>query len=221
MSAELSAEVFAFLQVLLINVVLSGDNAIVVGMAAAGAPDAIRKKVIFYGILGAVVLRLLMAAVAVEMLHVVGLIFAGGLLLLWVTWKFYRELRQQRAEHAGVEAIENDLDAEEASAVPKKTFAAAMRQIIFADVSMSLDNVLAVAGAAHEHPYVLGLGLLLSVALMGFAATLVARLLDRYHWLAWVGLLIIFYVALEMIWQGGFQIADAVAHWSEAPVPAQ
>ena len=125
-------------------------------------------------------------------------------------WKLYREIRSQRHQHAGAEAMANDLDAQEAAAAPRKTFAEAMRQIIVADISMSLDNVLAVAGAAREHPYILVFGLVLSIGLMGAAATYIARLLDRYHWLAWVGLVIILYVALRMMWEGVHEIGLAV-----------
>lgn len=206
-----AAEMAAFLQVIFIDIVLAGDNAIVVGIAAAGMPAHMRKKVIFYGIAGAVALRIAMALIAVQLLQIVGLLLAGGVLLLWVSWKFYRELRQGQQEHAGAEAIAHDLDSAEAALVPQKTFAQAMWQIIIADFSMSLDNVLAVAGAAKEHPYIMAFGLLLSVALMAAAATLFARLLDRYRWLAWAGLLVIFYVALEMMWEGGFEVAEALA----------
>jgi YjbE family integral membrane protein len=206
---DFSSELTAILQVIFINVVLSGDNAIVVGMAAANAPPAIRSKVIFYGIAGAVVLRVLMALLAVQFLDVVGLLFAGGVLLLWVCWKLYRELRAGDAEHAGTEAL-SDTSAVDAAIEPVKGLSEALWQIIIADVSMSLDNVLAVAGAAREHPYIMAAGLILSVALMGAAATVIARLLDRHRWLAWVGLLVILYVALRMMWDGGYEIEQAV-----------
>lgn len=206
-----AAEMAAFLQVVFIDIILAGDNAIVVGIAAAGMPAHMRQKVIFYGIAGAVVLRILMALIAVQLLQIVGLVFAGGVLLLWVSWKFYRELRHGAQEHAGAEAMAGDLDASEAAAVPQKTFREAMWQIIIADFSMSLDNVLAVAGSARDHPYIMVFGLILSIALMAIAATVFARLLDRHRWLAWAGLLVILYVAAEMMWEGGFQIAEAVA----------
>jgi len=207
-----ASQLAALLQVIFIDVVLAGDNAIVVGMAAAGAPADIRRKVIFYGIGGAVVLRIILALVTTQLLQIVGLLFAGGVLLLWVCWKLYREIRAQgrQHQHAGAEAMANDLDAAEATAAPRKTFGEAMRQVIVADISMSLDNVLAVAGAAREHPYILIFGLVLSIALMGAAATYIARLLDRYHWLAWVGLLIILYVALRMMWEGAHEIGVAI-----------
>lgn len=205
---EFSPELWAILQVILINVVLSGDNAIVVGMAANGAPLAIRRKVILYGIGGAVVLRLLLSFLAVEFLDVVGLLFAGGVLLLWVCWKFYRELSEGAAEHAGTEALTGD---GELGVESTKTLGEALWQIVVADISMSLDNVLAVAGAAREHPYIMAAGLALSIILMGFAATFIARLLDRWRWLAWIGLLVILYVALQMLWEGGWQIEEAVA----------
>jgi YjbE family integral membrane protein len=206
---DLSTQLSAILEVIFINVVLSGDNAIVVGMAAAGTPAAIRGKVIFYGLAGAVVLRVLLSLVAVWFLDIVGLLFVGGILLLWVCWKLYREISDGMAEHAGVEML---AEADDPTMVIEqaKTLGEALWQIIVADVSMSLDNVLAVAGAAHEHPWIMASGLLLSIALMGIAATLIARLLDRYRWLAWVGLIVIAYVALRMIWEGGWQIEQGV-----------
>jgi YjbE family integral membrane protein len=216
---EMSSEASAILQVIFINVVLSGDNAIVVGMAAAGAPAAIRKKVIFYGIAGAVVLRVLLSLLAVQFLAVVGLLLAGGILLLWVSWKLYREIRESAAEHAGTDAL-SELGAEGEVAVEStKTLGEAMWQILVADVSMSLDNVLAVAGAARDHPLIMAAGLVLSIALMALAATFIARLLDRYRWLAWVGLLVILYVALRMVWDGGWEVEEAlVTFWSPAPI---
>jgi YjbE family integral membrane protein len=206
----LTDQLIAVLQVLFIDIVLAGDNAVVVAMAAAGAPEHMRRKVIIFGIAGAVVLRIAMALAATQLLDIVGLLLAGGILLLWVCWKLYRELVKGPAEHAGAELLADDLDAEEAKAVPTKTAGQAMRQIIIADISMSLDNVLAVAGAAREHPYILALGLLLSIVLMGAAATLIARLLDRHRWLAWVGLAIIVYVAVAMIWHGATQVEAAI-----------
>jgi YjbE family integral membrane protein len=205
---DFTAEISAILQVVFINVVLSGDNAIVVGMAAAGAPAAIRPKVIFYGIAGAVALRVVMALLAVQFLQVVGLLFAGGVLLLWVCWKLYREIRESAEEHIGTDTLSQINDGE-VVVENGKSLSEAIWQILVADVSMSLDNVLAVAGAAREHPYIMAAGLVLSVALMGAAATLIARLLDRHRWLAWVGLVVIVYVAVHMIWEGGWQIEEA------------
>ena len=206
---EMPAEFWIILQVIFINVVLSGDNAIVVGMAANGAPRAIRKKVIFYGIGGAVVLRVLLALLAVQFLDVVGLLFAGGLLLLWVCWKLFREIRAGDAGAPGMDALGEG--GAETAVESTKTLGDALWQIIVADVSMSLDNVLAVAGAAREHPWIMAAGLVLSVILMGAAASIIARLLDRYRWLAWVGLAVIVYVALHMVWEGAWQIEHAVA----------
>jgi YjbE family integral membrane protein len=220
---ELSSELSAILQVIFINVVLSGDNAIVVGMAAAGAPLAIRRKVIFMGIGGAVVLRVLLSLLAVQFLQVVGLLLAGGILLLWVCWKLFREIRQAAAEHTGTEALMEATADGELALESTKTFGEAMWQILVADVSMSLDNVLAVAGAARDHPLIMAGGLVLSIALMGLAATFIARLLDRYRWLAWVGLLVIVYVALRMIWDGGWEVNDALTAFglfSSGPVVA-
>jgi YjbE family integral membrane protein len=208
---DFSAQLSTILEVIFINVVLSGDNAIVVGMAAAGTPSAIRQKVIFYGIAGAVALRVLLSLLAVWFLDIVGLLFVGGLLLLWVCGKLYREIQEAAAEHVGVEAL-----AEEGAAgvvvESTKTLGEALWQIIVADVSMSLDNVLAVAGAAHDHPWIMAGGLILSIALMGVAATIIARLLDRYRWLAWVGLIVIAYVALKMVWEGGWEIEHALLY---------
>jgi YjbE family integral membrane protein len=206
---EFSSELTTILQVIFINVVLSGDNAIVVGMAAAGAPLLIRRKVIFYGIGGAVVLRVLLSLLAVRFLDVIGLLFAGGVLLLWVCWKLFREIREGAAEHVGTEAL-GDAETAEVAAESTKTLGEALWQIIVADISMSLDNVLAVAGAAREHPWIMAGGLVLSIILMGAAATVIARMLDRWRWLAWLGLVVILYVAIRMIWEGAIQIEEAV-----------
>jgi YjbE family integral membrane protein len=182
------------LQVLLIDLVLAGDNAVVIGLAVNGLPAKQRSRAIWAGIAGATVIRIGFALVAVKMLALIGLTLAGGILLLWVVWKSARELRQS-AQHAAVK--------------PAGRLRTAIWRIIIADVSMSLDNVLAVAGAAHDHPAVLALGLLVSVALMGVAAGLVAKLLTRFRWLAWVGLAIVLYVSLKMIYEGGFQVFGA------------
>lgn len=200
-----AAEISAFLQVIMIDVILSGDNAIVIGMAVAGLPAQQRNRIILYGILAATLLRIMFAAVAVQLLQIIGLTLAGGILLLWVAWKMWRELRAQaKAENA---ARDGDPDTGKPAPKSKKD---AIIQIIMADVSMSLDNVLAVAGAARDHPYILAFGLVLSIALMAVASKFIARLLDRYHWIAYIGLLIIGYVALTMIWDGGLQVAPVV-----------
>jgi len=211
----IQADVFAaFVQVLMIDLVLAGDNAIVIGLAAAGLPRQQRSRAIVVGILAATGLRILFASITVTLLQIVGLLLAGGILLLWVCWKMWRELLlSSERKHAAEEAIENaDLNADGviAGGMPQKTFAQAATQIVIADVSMSLDNVLAVAGAAREHPWVLVFGLILSIALMGFAASLVARLLNRYHWIAYVGLAIIFYIALRMIYDGWVEVQPHV-----------
>jgi YjbE family integral membrane protein len=195
---SLTHDLAALAQVVLIDVTLAGDNAIVVGMAVAGLPDRQRRPAIILGILGATVIRIALGAIALQLLAVIGLLLAGGLLLLWVCWKMYRELRQTRGHTSG-------------NAAQRKTLRQAMTQIILADLSMSLDNVLAVAGAANGSTWVLGLGLLLSVVLMGVAANLLARVLERMRWLAWAGLLIVLYVAVTMIWHGAFEVADAVS----------
>jgi YjbE family integral membrane protein len=186
----------ALLQVIMIDLVLAGDNAVVIGLAAAGLAPERRGRVVLVGILAATVLRILFAAFAIQLLQIVGLLLAGGILLLWVCWKMWRELRGQRRAH---------VEADHAHA-PPKTFAQAAWQIVVADVSMSLDNVLAVAGAAREHLVALVFGLALSVVLMGVAASLIARLLDRQRWIAYVGLAIILYVACDMIWRGGHEV---------------
>jgi YjbE family integral membrane protein len=212
MNELLSADALsALLQVIMIDLVLAGDNAIVIGLAAAGLPKEQRAKAILMGIAAATALRIVFALTTTQLLLLgPGLLVAGGLLLLWVCWKMWRELRHTAAEdRAAEEALAGrDLDAEGsiAAGVPRKTFAQAAWQIVIADVSMSLDNVLAVAGAALEHPIVLIFGLVLSIALMGVAASFIARLLQRHRWIAYVGLLIILYVALEMIWHGAHDL---------------
>ncbi|MGC1571936.1 MAG: TerC family protein [Pseudolabrys sp.] len=182
----------------MIDLVLAGDNAVVIGLAAAGLPPERRSRVILVGIIAATVLRLAFAAVAIELLEIVGLLLAGGILLLWVCWKMWRELQEQRAHRIDASAI--------AKEAPRKTFAQAAWQIVLADISMSLDNVLAVAGAARDHPAALVFGLALSVVLMGVAANFVARLLTRYRWIAYIGLVIILYVSGDMIWRGALEV---------------
>jgi len=200
--------IFALLQVILIDLVLAGDNAVVIGLAAAGLPADQRRRAIIVGIAAATVLRIAFAGVATQLLQVLGLLLAGGVLLLWVCWKMWRELRAQ-ASGAGELAFSHGGGA--LSAAPRKTFGQAAAQIVAADVSMSLDNVLAVAGAAREHPFVLAFGLLLSGALMGVAADLLGRLLERHRWIAYVGLAIIVYVAVEMIYRGSLELAPVIA----------
>jgi YjbE family integral membrane protein len=205
----------AFAQVIMIDLVLAGDNAVIIGLAAAGLPADQRRKAIIVGIIAATVLRIAFAGVAIQLLQIVGLLLAGGVLLLWVCWKMWRELRtSHQEEHDAREALENaDLNADGtvASAAPRKTFAQAAWQILIADVSMSLDNVLAVAGAARDHPVALAFGLVLSILLMGLAANFIAGLLVKHRWIAYVGLAIILYVALDMIWRGAIDVQAAVA----------
>ena len=200
----------AFFQVMMIDLVLAGDNAIVIGLAAAGLPADQRHKVILIGIIAATVLRIVFASVTTQLLQIVGLLFAGGILLLWVCWKMWRELRTSHEQEVQAEEAlsEHDINADGtvAAVAPRKTFAQAAWQIVIADVSMSLDNVLAVAGAARDHPYVLIFGLVLSIALMGIAASFIARLLNRHRWIAYVGLAIILYVAGDMIYRGFFEV---------------
>ncbi|MCA3574090.1 MAG: TerC family protein [Aestuariivirga sp.] len=200
-------------QVIMIDLVLAGDNAVVIGLAASGLPKDQRNKAIFVGIIAATVLRILFASVTTQLLQVLGLILVGGILLLWVCWKMWRELRDGHHEEEGVEAVTGlDINADGTVGAPpgRKTFAQAAWQIIVADVSMSLDNVLAVAGAAREHPGVLIIGLVLSIALMGLAASFIAKLLQKHRWIAYVGLAIILYVALDMIYRGILEIYPVV-----------
>ena len=204
----------ALLQVIAIDLVLAGDNAIVIGLAAAGLPAEQRKKAILIGVIAATVLRIGFAAVTVQLLAIVGLLLAGGILLLWVCWKMWRELRTSTGdEHEATEAL-SDLDLDKSGSIagkaPRKTLGQAALQIVIADVSMSLDNVLAVAGAARDHFTVLIIGLILSIALMGLAASFIARLLHRHRWIAYVGLLIILYVALDMIYRGAMEVWPVV-----------
>ena len=188
----------AFLQVLMIDIVLAGDNAIVVGALAAGLPADQRRKVILIGVLAALVLRIAFALVVTQLMQIVGLIFVGGLLLVWVAWKMWRELRDG-AQSAGSPEIAGD---EHSGLKPAKSFAAAAWAVAVADVSMSLDNVLAVAGAARDHPGILIVGLILAVALMGIAANIIAKYIERYRWIAYIGLAVIVYVAVKMIYEG-------------------
>ena len=188
---------FALLQVLMIDIVLAGDNAVVIGMAAARVAPALRNKVIFWGLAAAVVLRVMLAAIAIKLLAIVGLTLAGGVLLLWVCWRMWRDIRRAKSSHEDIKLDEN------------AGLKNAIIQIVVADVSMSLDNVLGVAGAARNHMDVLIIGLLLSVALMGAAANLVARLLEKVRWISYVGLAIVFYVAVTMVWEGGHQVLNA------------
>lgn len=193
----------ALVQVVLIDLVLSGDNAIIIGMAVAGLPKESRGRIILWGVVGATVLRLAFAALTTQLLQIIGLTLAGGVLLLWVAWRMFRELRAHgKAEMAQAEA---------AAAAKPKTPGQAMMQIIVADVSMSLDNVLAVAGAARDHKFILWVGLALSIVLMAVASNAIARILDRYHWIAWIGFAIIVYVAGTMMWAGTHEVVRATA----------
>ncbi len=193
-----ASEIYALLQVLLVDLALAGDNAIVVGMVAASLPAADRKKVILIGIMAATVLRIAFSLGAVQLLQVIGLMLAGGILLLWVGWKLWREIHDQGED----ESLSSNNQ--------PKTFKAAVVQVVIADLSMSLDNVLAVAGAARHHTWVLVVGLAVSVGLMAVASTYIAKLLQRHHWIAYVGLLVIFYIAGVMIWEGAHQVMNEV-----------
>lgn len=199
--SDLLSQLTAFVSVVLIDVVLAGDNAVVVGTAAAGLPAKQQRHVIMVGSALALVARVAFALIATKLLAVIGLTLAGGLLLLWVAWKIWRELRRGRGA-----------DGEHHAATGRpKTFASAVVQVAVADISMSLDNVLAIAGAAHDHPWIMVFGLVLSIGLMAVAAGIIARMIDRYRWIAYVGLLIVLAVAGKMIWEGWHEVANAVA----------
>jgi YjbE family integral membrane protein len=193
----LTHDLVALAQVVLIDITLAGDNAIVVGLAVAGLPAAQKRPAILVGILGAMVIRIALGFFALTLLRIIGLTLAGGLLLLWVCWKMFRELRRPRGREA-------------TDVARQKTLGQAMLQITLADLSMSLDNVLAVAGAANDRFWVLFLGLVLSVVLMGLAANLLAKVLERQRWVSWAGLLIVLYVAVSMIWDGSQDVAEAI-----------
>jgi YjbE family integral membrane protein len=202
-----SQHLTALFQVIMIDLVLAGDNAIVIGLAAAGLPEGQRKKAILIGILAATILRIAFASVTVQLLQIIGLLLAGGVLLLWVCWKMWRELRTSHHHQPTFQSLSSasTIDAS-ATAGRQKTLGQAVWQITLADVSMSLDNVLAVAGAAREHPMILIFGLALSIALMGLAANFIARLLEKHRWIAYVGLAIILYVALDMCYRGALEV---------------
>jgi len=206
----LNPSLAALLQVILIDIVLAGDNAVVIGMAAARVPKAHRGRVVFWGLAAAVILRVILATLTATILETIGLMFAGGILLLWVSWRLYRDLAQSKDEIAGAEAVaeaEAQTGGSTVIAIDDTTgIRRAIAQIVIADLSMSLDNVLAVAGAAMDHVWVLAIGLMLSIALMGIAASLIANLLQRHPWISYAGLIIVFYVALRMIWYGGWEI---------------
>jgi YjbE family integral membrane protein len=195
--ATLSDQLTALAQVMMIDVALAGDNAVVVGMAVAGLEARQKRLAILFGIGGATAIRMALGVMALRLLAIIGLLLAGGILLLWVCWRMYRELRRRPTRGGQADG--------------RKTLGRVMTQIMLADLSMSLDNVLAVAGAANGHTWVLLLGLLLSVVLMGFAANLLAHVLERRRWIAWVGLLIVLYVALKMIWHGWLEVAGVLA----------
>lgn len=196
----------AFASIVFIDLVMSGDNAIIIGMAAAGLPPELRRKAIVIGIIAATVLRIAFAGITYQLLSIIGLTLAGGLLLLWVAFQMWREIRAGNlsVEEAEAESLEGS-----GGKPTGKTMRSAVTAIIVADVTMSLDNVLAVAGAAHDAPGMLVFGLVLSILLMAFAANFVARLLEKHKWLAYLGLVIVAYVALEMIWRGGNQVLAA------------
>jgi YjbE family integral membrane protein len=209
-----NSAVAILIQVVMIDLVLAGDNAIVIGLAAAGLPANQRKRAIIIGILAATALRIVCASIATQLLQILGLLLAGGILLLWVCWKMWRELHATPQDQQGGDGTPVEYatgrDVAGAGPFPRKTFGQATLRIVVADVSMSLDNVLAIAGAARDHPFVLAFGLLLSIALMGIAADLIARLLEKQRWIAYVGLAIILYVACDMIYRGAYELKPAI-----------
>ena len=200
----------ALAQVILIDLVLAGDNAVAVALAAAGLPAHQRRRVIVSGIALAAVLRVLFALVTVQLLKITGLLLVGGVLLLWIAWKLGVEIRQQHPPEAAGEDGADEVDERMGKRPPGKTVRQAMTQILIADFSMSLDNVLGVAAVAREHPVVLVIGLALSVAFMGFAASIIARLLERHRWIAWAGVVLIFWVGIVMVYEGGTEVLDLV-----------
>jgi YjbE family integral membrane protein len=210
-------QAIALAQVIIIDLALAADNAIVIGMAAAGLPKPQRRQAIAIGIIGATVLRIVFAIFTTQLLQIVGLLVAGGILLLWVAWKMWRDIRAGAEEEAAPRILEDAEANGDDAGTPAtarftgpKTLREAAIRIIVADVSMSLDNVLAVAGAAREHVWVLVFGLSISIVLMGFAANWVASLVQRHRWIAWLGLLTVLYIALAMIWEGSVQVYEAV-----------
>ena len=205
LNSLMAPELTAFFQIIVIDIVMSGDNAIIIGMAAAGLPPDLRKKAIFWGIIGATVLRILFAAIVVQLLSIIGIKVVGGLLLLWVCWRMWQEIRAGGT----VEDIEREAE-ENAEKGPPKTLRTAMINIIVADATMSLDNVLAVAGAARDHLEMLIFGLVLSIALLALTANYIAKLLEKHTWLGYLGLVIIAYVAIQMIWQGSGEVMDVI-----------
>jgi YjbE family integral membrane protein len=214
------AELSVFLQVIMVDLVLAGDNAIVVGMVAASVPREQRVKVLAFGIIAATIMRIAFALVTTQLLQIIGLMLAGGILLLWVCWKLWRDIEEQRRErkHAKAAAAEaaahagHTIDVANApEPLTPKPLGKAIVQIVIADVTMSLDNVLAVAGTSRGHDWILIFGLALSVALMAIAASVIARLLKNHHWIAYIGLAVIFYVACDMIWDGSLDVIDRTA----------
>ncbi|MBH97894.1 MAG: hypothetical protein CMM56_05515 [Rhodospirillaceae bacterium] len=204
------SELSALIQVVIVDLVLAGDNAIVVAMAVAGLPREQRARIMIFGIAAATILRVFFALLTVYLLQIVGLMLLGGLLLLWVCWKLWKELREQSQQALKANNDSGVENAEDTSS-STKTVRQAIIQIIVADVSMSLDNVLAVAGVARDHVWVLVFGLGLSIAFMGLAAMYIAKLLARHHWIGYVGLAVIFYVSLSMIYDGSIQVLNAMS----------
>lgn len=211
------AELSVFLQVIMVDLVLAGDNAIVVGMVAASVPREQRVKVLAFGIIAATVMRIAFALVTTQLLQIIGLMLAGGILLLWVSWKLWRDIEEQRRERrhakaAAAEAAAHPGHTIDVASAPEplqpKPLGKAIVQIVIADVTMSLDNVLAVAGTSRGHDWILIFGLALSVALMAIAASVIARLLKDHHWIAYIGLAVIFYVACDMIWDGSLDVIN-------------
>jgi YjbE family integral membrane protein len=204
----------ALLQVIMIDIVLAGDNAVVIAMAASRVPQTLRGRVIFWGLVAAVILRLLLALITVSLFKIIGLMLAGGILLLWVCWRLYRDIRHGAEQRCAVDAACAQIGEKIGDTLGKSESRSLVRraalQIVLADLSMSLDNVLGVAGAAMKHVDVLAIGLLLSIGLMGVAANYLARLLQRHAWISYLGLVIVLYVAVSMIWRGSNIVLHAL-----------
>ena len=203
-----AAALTAFFQVVLVDLVLAGDNAIVIAMVIASFPVRQRAQLLMLGIAAATVVRVIFAVAAVHLMQIVGLMLAGGVLLLWVCWKLWREIEAVRSMQLSPAGVHG---AAAVAPLPQKTVGRAITQIVIADISMSLDNVLAVAGVARDHTWVLVFGLILSIAFMGFCATVLARWLQRYHWIAYLGLFTILYVACAMVWDGSLEVVQGAS----------
>lgn len=197
--------IFDFISIVLADIVLSGDNALIIGMAASSLSPELRKKAIAYGMAVAAILRIVFAIFATYLLEIKGLLFIGGLLLLWVSWRLFREIMENRAR--AIAEAQAEVEEGGYQGPPRRTLTSALISITIADISMSIDNVLAVAAIARDNTTLLVFGLALAIALMGFFATIIARLLTKYPWISWAGLAVLIYVSLRMLWEGWPEVA--------------